>query len=174
MRVIADFQEFDGELRPVRPSEAYVWDGTQWVFEQEKQKQLFLLEGMRLCAAIDAAADSARRSIAGDPLRALEYERTSSDAQAFKRQLFPENAIPESVQAWVTDERTAQQAAEDIIQKSEVFERNVLALRTLRLQAKEKVRNHVEKNDLDLARKVSGEVINAIRQVVTDVVYAQE
>lgn len=37
----------------------------------------------QLCSLIDTAADAARRTVAGDPLRAVEYERAAAEAQAF-------------------------------------------------------------------------------------------
>ena len=41
-------------------------------------------ETERLCAQVDAAANSARTFLAGDPLKAMEYAQAAVDAQAYK------------------------------------------------------------------------------------------
>ncbi|PNA66102.1 phage tail protein, partial [Pseudomonas sp. FW305-76] len=68
-----------------------------------------------MCFRIDAYADEMRRLVAVDPLRAVEYERTAAEAQAFKDAGYPEDAVPRTVAAWAIMGRTAEEAADGIL-----------------------------------------------------------
>ncbi|MEW7857819.1 hypothetical protein AB2M95_18080 [Pseudomonas chlororaphis] len=160
---------FDGELTKVGqppPSHAHRWDGVQWALDAEQAKKLEQEEGARLCALVDSAADKVRLVIVGDPLRTLEYERAAMQAQSFKDAGYPPKAVPLSVSAWAVKGRTVQEAAEDILRKSAEFNDRLLALRTLRLKAKEKIRAHVAKGKMEQARAVADGATQAIHNCV--------
>ncbi|MGX1173324.1 phage tail protein [Pseudomonas sp. R151218B TE3479] len=163
MNVVQELHQFEEGLRPARPSPAHDWNGDSWVLDVEKAGVLKQQEGERLCDKIDSAADSARRALAGDPLRALEYRQAALEAQAFKDQGYPKKAVPLSVSAWVVKGRTARQAADQILAKAAEFEANLLALRELRLKAKAQIRAHMAKGKADLASQVADEVLATIR-----------
>ncbi|SFW77047.1 MULTISPECIES: phage tail protein [Pseudomonas] len=163
MNVIQELHQFEEGLRPARPSPAHDWNGDSWVLDVEKAGVLIQQEGERLCDKIDSAADSARRALAGDPLRALEYQQAALEAQAFKDQGYPKKTVPLSVSAWVVKGRTARQAADQILAKAAEFEANLLALRELRLKAKAQIRAHMAKGKADLASQVADEVLATIR-----------
>ncbi|WP_434572172.1 phage tail protein [Pseudomonas sp. Z3-8] len=163
MNVIQELHLFEEGLRPARPSPAHDWNGDSWVRDVEKAGVLVQQEGERLCDNIDAAADVARRALAGDPLRALEHQQAAREAQAFQGQGYPKKAVPLSVSAWVVKGRTARQAADQILAKAAEFEANLLALRELRLKAKAQIRAHVAKGKADLATQAADDALAAIR-----------
>jgi len=170
MKVIQEMHQFDDELRPVQPSPAHDWDGAQWVLDPAKAVEVEAPNAERLCAQVDAAADSARQAITGDPLRAMEYANAAADARAFKEAGYPPKAVPLSVGAWAVKGRTAEEAANDILDKSAEFNDRVLALRTLRLKAKEKIRAQLAKGKTEQAREVADNAVQAIGKVVSDLV----
>ena len=133
------------------------------MLSEERAAELLQQEAERLCAKVDAAADSARRTLAGDPLRALEYQQAALEAQAFKDQGYPKKLVPLSVSAWVVKGRTARQAADQILAKAAEFEANLLALRELRLKAKAQIRAHMAKGKADLASQAVDDVLATIR-----------
>lgn len=156
---------FNGELAKVetpQPSPAHCWDGTQWVLSLADMAESESLDAEQLCARVDAAADSARQVIAGDPLLTLEYARAATDAQAFKDEGYPKKAVPLAISAWVVKGRTAKQATDEILEKAAQFNESLLTLRTLRLKAKEKIKAHIAKGKMDLARDASDEAVMAI------------
>lgn len=162
MRVIQELHQYDDELRPVSPSPAHTWEDGQWVLSEEKAAELRRVEGERLCDKIDATADSVRRALAGDPLRAMEYRQAALDAQVFRDEGYPKKAVPLAVSAWVVKGRTARQAADQILAKAAEFDSNLLALRELRLKAKAQIRAHVAKGQSDLAKATADDVLVAI------------
>ncbi|MFJ2480502.1 phage tail protein [Pseudomonas sp. NPDC087598] len=167
MIVIQELHQIDGELRLPQPSAAHDWDGDKWVVNGDKQAALDEQETERLCAKIDAAADSARTVLAGDPLKAMEYAQAAADAQAYQDAGYPKKEVPLSVAAWVVKGRTAKQAAEQILGKAEQLTDHLLTLRTLRLKAKAQIRAQASKGKIDLARNVADEAIVAIRELVS-------
>ncbi|CAH0296701.1 phage tail protein [Pseudomonas brassicacearum] len=163
MKVIQELHQYEDELRPAPPSPAHAWEDGTWVLTEENAAELLRQEAERLCAKVDAAADSVRRALAGDSLRALEYQQAALEAQAFKDQGYPKKAVPLAVSAWVVKGRAARQAADQILAKSAEFEANLLALRELRLKAKAQIRAHMAKGKADLAAQVTDDVLAAIR-----------
>lgn len=165
MIVIQELHQIDGELRPAQPSAAHDWDGEQWVLDPEKVTLLEQQETERLCARVDAVADSARNVLAGDPLKALEYAQAAIDAQAFQDAGYPKKEVPLSVAAWVVKGRSAKQAAEQILDKATQVSDSLLTLRSLRLKAKTQIRGYASKSQMDQARAATDEVLVAIRDL---------
>jgi len=163
MKVIQELHQYEDGLRPPSPSPAHTWEDGNWALTEENAAELLRQETERLCTKIDAAADSARRTLAGDPLRALEYQQTALEAQAFKEQGYPKKAVPLAVSAWVVKGRTARQAADQILAKAAEFDSNLLALREVRLKAKAQIRAHVAKGNADLAAQAADDGLEAIR-----------
>lgn len=163
MKVIQELHQYEDGLRPPAPSSAHIWEDGTWVLSEENAAEHLRQDAERLCAKVDTAADNARRTMAGDPLRALEYQQAALEAQAFKDQGYPKKAVPLSVSAWVVKGRTARQAADQILAKAAEFEANLLALRELRLKAKAQIRAHMAKGKADLASQVADEVLATIR-----------
>ncbi|MGC3935173.1 phage tail protein [Pseudomonas atacamensis] len=169
MIVIQELHQFDGEMRIPQPSMAHDWDGEKWVLNADKQAVLDAQEVEQLCAKVDAAADSARATLAGDPLKAMEYAQAAADAQAYQDAGYPKKEIPLSVAAWVVKGRTAKQAAEQILAKANQLTDHLLSLRTLRLKAKTQIRANAGKGKIDLARSAADDALVAIRDLVSGV-----
>ncbi|UVM62578.1 phage tail protein [Pseudomonas sp. B21-010] len=163
MKVIQELHQYEEGLRPPAPSSAHTWEDDTWVLTEENAAELLRQEAERLCTKVDTAADSVRRALAGDSLRALEYQQAALEAQAFKDQGYPKKAVPLAVSAWVVKGRTARQAADQILAKSAEFEANLLALRELRLKAKAQIRTHMAKGKADLASQAANDVLATIR-----------
>lgn len=166
MKVIQDCHQINGELLPAQPSDVHRWDGEQWILDPEKQAERLQQEGQRLMSAIDNAADAARRLVAGDPLRAVEYERASVEAQNFKDAGYPEAEIPRSVAAWAINGRTARQAADDIIVEADAYLEVLYQLREVRLRAKDQVRALVAEGDITAAQELAEKTIAEIQKLV--------
>lgn len=122
-----------------------------------------------LCDQIDAAADAARRAVAGDPLRAVEYDRAAVEAQAFKDAGYPADAVPRTVAAWAISGRTAQQAADNILLESAAYTEALYQIREARLGAKELVRHAMAAGNVDQAQDVAAETIAAIKSAITGI-----
>lgn len=122
-----------------------------------------------LCLQIDAAADSARRAVAGDPLRAVEYERSATEAQAFKTAGYPANAVPRTVSAWAIGGRTAKQAADSILAESAAYTEALYQIREARLGAKEMVRQAMIAGEVDQAQDIAAETIAAIESAISGI-----
>ncbi|WP_332762491.1 phage tail protein [Pseudomonas koreensis] len=166
MIVIQELHQFDGEMRLPQPSAAHDWDGEKWIVNAQKQVVLDAQEVERLCAKVDTAADSARATLAGDPLKAMEYAQAAADAQAYQDAGYPKKEVPLSVAAWVAKGRTAKQAAEQILAKADQLTDHLLSLRTLRLKAKAQIRAQAGKGKIDLARSAADDALVAIRDLV--------
>ncbi|WP_247840014.1 phage tail protein [Pseudomonas sp. MWU12-3103b] len=164
MIIIQELHQFEEGLRPAQPSSAHDWDGEKWQLNASRVTELELQQAEQLCSKVDAAADSARTVLAGDPLKAMEYAQAAADAQAYQDAGYPKKEVPLSVAAWVVKGRTAKQAAEQILSKAEQLTDHLLTLRTLRLKAKQQIRAHVAKGNLDLARSASDDALAAIRE----------
>jgi len=168
MKVIQELHHFEDGLRPPQPSAAHAWEGGEWALDANKAALLEQQEAERLCTRVDAAADSARNLLAGDPLKAMEYAQAAADAQAFMEEGYPKKEVPQSIAAWIVKGRTAKQAADQILDKATQLTEQLLTLRTLRLKAKAQINAHISKGKTDLAREVSEAAIVAIRSVVSD------
>ncbi len=66
-----------------RPSPEHVWTGASWEVSLTLQAANRQAMASSLCAQVDAAADAARAAVAGDPLRAVEYDRARIEAEQF-------------------------------------------------------------------------------------------
>jgi hypothetical protein len=122
-----------------------------------------------LCSQIDAAADTARRAVAGDPLRAVEYERSAGEAQAFKDAGYPAGAVPRTVAAWAIGGRTAQQAADNILVESAAYTEALYQIREARLGAKQLVRQAMDAGNVDQAQDIAAETIAAIEGAIAGI-----
>lgn len=122
----------------------------------------------RLCAAIDSAADSARQKCIGDPLRAAEYQRTASEATAFKAAGYPAKAVPRAVASWAISGRTAREAADDILRESDRYDEALYTIREQRLGAKERVRSLVDEGKIDQARTLTDLACKGLCQAVAE------
>lgn len=122
-----------------------------------------------LCSRIDATADAARRAVAGDPLRAVEYERSAAEAQAFKEAGYPAEAVPRTVSAWAINGRTAQQAADSILAEAAAYTEALYQIREARLGAKELVRTAMAAGEIEQAQDIAAETIAAIQAAVAGI-----
>lgn len=121
-----------------------------------------------LCAQVDHAADSARRKVAGDPLRAVEYATAASEAQAFSAAGY-QGAVPPMVAAWAINGRTSQQAADDILREAAQYNGALVQLRATRLQAKELIRQAMANGNVEQAQDIAAETIAAIEAAVAGI-----
>ncbi|MFJ5236669.1 phage tail protein [Pseudomonas neuropathica] len=171
MIIIQELHQFEEGLRPAQPSSAHDWDGEKWQLNASRVAELELQEAEQLCSKVDAAADSARTVLAGDPLKAMEYAQAAADAHAYQYAGYPKKEVPLSVAAWVVKGRTAKQAAEQILSKAEQLTDHLLTLRTLRLRAKNQIRAHAAKGNLDLARRAGDDALAAIRELLSGQIF---
>lgn len=124
---------------------------------------------IELCNAIDTAADTARRAVAGDPLRAVEYDRAASEAAAFKAAGYPADAVPRTVAAWAINGRSAQQAADSILAEAAQYTEALYFLRETRLQAKDLVRQAMDAGNVEQAQDIAAETIASIQAAVAGI-----
>ncbi|MDE9812457.1 phage tail protein [Pseudomonas aeruginosa] len=123
----------------------------------------------RLVIEIDAAADAARSTVAGDPLRAVEYERAAAEAEAFKAAGYPAESVPRTVAAWAINGRTAQQAADNILAEAAAYTEALYLIRETRLQAKELVRQAMAAGNSEHAQDIAAETIASIQATVAGI-----
>lgn len=123
---------------------------------------------LSLCASIDSAADIARLTVAGDPLRAVEYDRARIAAEAFAAAGY-QGVVPPMVAAWVTPERNAQQAADSILTEAAQYTAALELLRTTRLQAKEQIRALMAAEQVEQAEQLAAQTIAAIEAAVAGI-----
>lgn len=121
-----------------------------------------------LCSSIDAAADDARRAVAGDPLRAVEYERAALEAQAFADAGY-QGEVPPMVAAWAINGRTPQQAADSILGEAAQYNAALVQIRTVRLQAKERIRSEYAAGHAAVAKSIADETIATIEAAVAGI-----
>lgn len=126
------------------------------------------LTAASLCAAIDAAADDARRAVAGDPLRAVEYDRAASEAAAYAAAEY-QGEVPPMVAAWAISGRTPQQAADGILAEAAQYNGALVQLRTTRLQAKELIRQAMANGNVEQAQDIAAETIASIEAAVAGI-----
>lgn len=122
-----------------------------------------------LCALIDDAADSARAAVAGDPLRAVEYQRSADQAQAFKDAGYPPEAVPPMVAAWAIRGRTPEIAADDILREANAYYAALTWIRATRLAAKELVRELVADSQHAYAETLARQTVADIQAEVTGI-----
>ena len=114
-----------------------------------------------LCKLIDDTADSARLTIAGDPLRVVEYQRAETEAKAFATDGYT-GTTPPSVASWAEAKGwTAQEAADDILRASAAWNAALYAFRDIRLKGKEAVKIAVQA-DAQAAADAAIAQINAV------------
>lgn len=89
MIIIQELHQFEEGLRPAQPSSAHDWDGEKWQLNPSRVAELELQVAEQLCSKVDAAADSARTVLAGDPLKAMEYAQAAADAQVYQDAGYP-------------------------------------------------------------------------------------
>ena len=123
------------------------------------------LTTIQLCARIDAAADRARAKVAGDPLRAVEYERAAAEAQAFAAADY-QGEVPRTVAAWAINGRTPRQAADSILAEAAAYTEALYQIRETRLQAKELIRQAMAEGDSARAEDIAAETVAAIEAAV--------
>jgi hypothetical protein len=121
-----------------------------------------------LCQRIDTAADAARRAVAGDPLRAVEYDRARLAAEAFAAADY-QGEVPAMVAAWAINGRTPQQAADDILAEAAAYTNALELLRTTRLAAKEQIRMLMADNQVEQAQQFTEQTIAAIEAAVAGI-----
>lgn len=121
-----------------------------------------------LCSEIDTAADTARRAVAGDPLRAIEYDRARLAAEQFAAAGY-QGDVPTMVAAWAINGRTPQQAADSILAEADAYTNALELLRTTRLAAKEQVRTLMAANQVDQAQQLTAQTIAAIEAAVAGI-----
>lgn len=98
----------------------------------------------KLVRQIDLAADMARLTIAGDPLRVVEYERAALEAQAYKAAGYI-GSVPPAVKSWADAKGwSGQQAADNILAEAAAWNQALYGIRDMRLKGKETVRNAVD------------------------------
>jgi hypothetical protein len=122
----------------------------------------------QLCQRIDTAADRARRAVAGDPLRAVEYDRARLAAEQFAAADY-QGEVPAMVAAWAINGRTAQQAADSILAEAAAYTNALELLRTTRLAAKEQVRALMAANQVEQAQQLTEQTIAAIEAAVAGI-----
>ncbi|MCC8342819.1 phage tail protein [Pseudomonas stutzeri] len=122
-----------------------------------------------LCSRIDLAADAARSRVAGDPLRAVEYDRARIEAQAFADVGYPGDAVPRTVAAWAINGRTAQQAADSILAEAAAYTEALYVIRETRLAAKEQIRMLMDAGEVEQAQQLAEQTIASIEAAVAGV-----
>lgn len=122
-----------------------------------------------LLKSIDNAADAARAAVAGDPLRAVEYDRARIEAQAFANAGYPADAVPRTVAAWAINGRTAQQAADSILAEAAAYTEALYVIRETRLAAKEQIRTLMAAGEVEQAQQLAEQTIAAIEAAVAGV-----
>lgn len=121
-----------------------------------------------LCTRIDTAADRARGAVAGDPLRAVEYDRARLQAEKFAADEY-QGEVPTMVAAWAINGRTPQQAADNILAEAAAYTNALELLRATRLAAKEQVRTLMAANQVEQAQQVADQTIAAIDAAVAGI-----
>ncbi|WP_200628547.1 phage tail protein [Stutzerimonas balearica] len=122
-----------------------------------------------LCGRVDAAADAARAAVAGDPLRAVEYDCARIEALAFVDAGYPADAVPRAVAAWAINGRTAQQAADSILAEAAAYTEALYVIRETRLAAKERIRALMVAGNVEQAQQLAEQTIAAIEAAVAGV-----
>jgi len=155
-----------GQARGCGPG--WLWDGETFTAPASLSP-----DAEELCISIDAAADAARARVAGDPLRAVEYDRARIEAQAFAEAGYPADAVPRTVAAWAINGRTAQQAADSILAEAAAYTEALYVIRETRLAAKDQIRMLMAAGEVEQAQQLAEQTIAAIEAAVAGVGNAQ-
>ena len=151
-----------------RPSVDHSWSGNAWTFDATLQAANRQALTVSLCQSVDTAADTARRAVAGDPLRAVEYADAATEAKAFAAANYQGN-VPPMVAAWAIGGRTAHQAADDILREAAQYNAALVQLRTVRLNAKELIRTAMAAGQVEHAQDIAAETIASIEAAVAGI-----
>lgn len=158
----------DGLTTEPRPSADHVWAGGEWVVDEALRaanRQAMLLS---LCNSIDTTADRARLQVAGDPLRAVEYDRARLQAEQFAAADY-QGDVPPMVAAWAINGRTAQEAADDILREAAQYTAALELLRTTRLAAKEQIRQLMADGKIEQAQLLADQTVATIESAVAGI-----
>lgn len=158
----------EGITTEPRPTADHSWSGNAWAFDAALQASNRTALSAQLCHTVDAAADTARAKVAGDPLRAVEYERAASEAKAFAAANY-QGEVPPMVAAWAIGERSAQQAADSILAEAAQYNAALVHLRTVRLTAKELIRTAMAEGNVEHAQDIAAETIASIEAAVAGI-----
>lgn len=118
-----------------------------------------------LCQQIDTAADTVRSAVAGDPLRAVEYDRARIAAEQYAAAGY-QGVVPAMVAAWAINGRTPRQAADSILAEAAAYTGALELLRTTRLAAKEQVRTLMDSGEVEQAQLLTEQTIAEIEEAV--------
>jgi len=144
------------------PSLNHRWDGDDWVYDGSLEAANRQALARRLCGDIDKAADTARQTMLGDPLRALEYERAAAEAADFQKAGYPDDKVPRTVAAWALNGRTARESADGIIAEAAIYTEVLYRIREVRLHGKEAVRKSIGANKLATAENIASDTVVTI------------
>lgn len=151
-----------------RPSVDHSWSGNAWTFDATLQAANRQALSVNLCQSVDTAADAARAAVAGDALRAVEYDRARIEAEQFASANY-QGTLPPMVAAWAINGRTPQQAADSILQEAAQYTAALVQLRTVRLNAKELIRNAMAAGQVEQAQDIAAETIASIEAAVAGI-----
>lgn len=115
-----------------------------------------------LLMSVDSAADAARLAVVGDSLRVVEYDRAREQAAAYKAAEY-QGTVPPMVASWAINGRTAQQAADNILEEAAAYTNGLEQLRAVRLAAKEQIRISFEANNFAQAQAIAEAAVAAIQ-----------
>ncbi|HEY9248153.1 MAG TPA: hypothetical protein VIO38_03435 [Rariglobus sp.] len=121
-----------------------------------------------LSLRVDTAADRARAAVAGDALRAVEYDRSRLEAEAYKAAGYQGN-VPRAVAAWAIHGRTPRQAADSILAEAAAYTEALYCIRETRLQAKELIRTAVNAGNIEQAQDIADETVAFIENAVAGI-----
>jgi len=158
----------DGLTSDPRPSPDHGWAGESWEIDQGLVASNRLRRSDELCREVDTAADAARRAVAGDPLRAVEYDRARIEAEQFAAAGYLGD-VPPMVAAWAINGRTSRQATDSILAEAAQYTTALVQLRTVRLNAKEQIRNALAGGNIEQAEAVATATIASIEAAVAGV-----
>lgn len=139
------------------------WTG-KWVQDGEQQPS-----ADEMCLRIDNYADEMRQLLAGDPLRAAEYERAIAEARQFKDESYPDDAVPRTVAAWAITGRTPREAADSMLAEADQYAQVLNQIREHRLQAKAQIKQKIAAGATLEAKQIADTAITAIQAAAAGV-----
>lgn len=145
-----------------RDKETGEWTGI-WVQDGEQTPT-----ADEMCLRIDTYADEMRRLVAGDPLRAVEYERATAETQQFKDEGYPVDSVPRTVAAWAITGRTPREAADSMLAEAAQYAQVLNQIREHRLQAKQQIKQKIAAGATMEAKQIADKAIIAIQATVAD------
>jgi hypothetical protein len=151
-----------------RPSVDHSWSGNAWAFDATLQAANRQALSVNLCQSVDTAADAARAAVAGDALRAVEYDRARMEAEQFAVAGY-QGTVPPMVAAWAINGRSAQQAADSILAEAAQYNAALVQLRTVRLNAKGLIRSAMAAGNIEHAQDIAAETIASIEAAVAGI-----